>query len=226
MRDAILGLSLIFCHFILVMSIIHHRDESTQLPHAGPEPAARLRPGDGRAQPDPRRAQPGDDAAGGEQRAEPPARAAGRQAGGAQRLRRRADAARPGAVARRSPTRCASWKSSLTPGDFVASEARQHLRAGHGRRDGGRADAGPGGDHRARRARRLDARAAADHARPAPAAGRGADGPGRRLLPGGAGRPDGAGPAGRPGAVRPPAAVRRRVRLRDARRAIRWPGGR
>ena len=37
------------------------------------------------------------------------------------------------------------------------------------------------------------------------------------LFPGGAGRPDGAGPAGRPGAVRPPAAVRRRVRVRHAR---------
>jgi DNA-binding transcriptional LysR family regulator len=38
-------------------------------------------------------------------------------------------------------------EASLAPGDFVASGGHQHLHPGHGRRHGGRADAGAGGDH-------------------------------------------------------------------------------
>ena len=62
----ILGVTLMLFQFILLMFIIHH-DDGRQLSHAGPEPAARVRRSDGRAQPDARRAQPVDDPAGRQQ---------------------------------------------------------------------------------------------------------------------------------------------------------------
>ena len=40
---------------------------------------------------------------------------------------------------------------TLAPSDFDAAHGRHHLRAGDGRRHGGRADAGPGADRRAAR---------------------------------------------------------------------------
>jgi DNA-binding transcriptional LysR family regulator len=63
-------------------------------------------------------------------------------------------------------------EASLAPGDFVAAEGPDHLCAGHGRRHRGRADARPGRNHGGRRAGGVHAGAAADHARPAPPAGR------------------------------------------------------
>ena len=92
-----------------------------------------------------------------------------------------------------------------------------HLRAGDGRRHGRRADAGPG--RRSSRATRRACRCGCvplTTRDPRQLLGRRPDGPGRRLLSRGAGRPDGAGPVRRAGGLRPPAAVRRRIRVRDA----------
>ena len=71
-----LGFALVFLHFIFVMVIIHC-DDGRQLPHTRSEPAAGLRRGDGRAQPDARRPQPVAHAARRQQCAAPPARSLG-----------------------------------------------------------------------------------------------------------------------------------------------------
>ena len=98
--------------------------KATELPHAGPEPAAGVRPGHGRAQPHARGPQPLDDAAGGEQCAQPAARRARRPAGHPQRLRRGADAARAGAVARRGGCLAAAGELDRA-GDFTAAAGHE-----------------------------------------------------------------------------------------------------
>src|SRR5437868_12443053 len=94
----ILGVTLVFCYFILLMFIIHST-YGRQLSHARPEPASRLRRGDGGAQSHARRPQPVDHPACGQQCAASAARSAWRRAGAARWRRRGADAAGAGAVA-------------------------------------------------------------------------------------------------------------------------------
>ena len=115
---------------------------------------------------------------------------------------------------RPSATRCGSWKARSPPG-LHSRRSQQAPSRSHGGRHRGRAGARPGGDPGAGCPRRLGPRAAAHHAGPAPAAGRGHGRPGRGLLPAGARRPHRAG-AGRHAGLRARTPVRRPLCLRHA----------
>ena len=212
-----------FCQFILLMFIIHQADER-QLSHARPEPAARLRRGDGRAQPHARGPQPVDHAAGGQQCAAAAARGAGRRTG--------ARAPAPASSPRRArwrcgrpcATRCGScstrWRrASSTPAiadtTFVLAMA-----------DATAAELmpGPGPDRRAARRRGVSLRVLPLTTRDP-----------RRMLeqeevdmaigyfPAVIASLTARGAVRRRRALRDPAAVCRPVRVRDAPAAIRWP---
>ena len=143
--------------------------------------------------------------------------AAGRQAGGAQRLRRRADAARPGAVARHRRRAAAAGDRRSRPAtsslpkpvntfvlamaDATAAELMPGLVEIIER------DA-PGVSMRVLPLTTRDPRQLLDEGQMDLAVG---------FFPAVLADLTRAGPAGRPGAVRPPAAVRRRIRVRHAR---------